>query len=255
MKQKGNRYVVLVGLMAGLSFLALTSVQADWPNWWRTPIEGSGHIVKQERQLKNFRQVQINLPAKVELRQGEQEAVILETDDNIAAQLETLVEGDALVIRMRDKDALPKTRQLKLTILLKNLDELVLDSSGSVSSEAIRSRDLKLRVGGSGEVVFKDLQADSLKVSIGGSGQFSARGSVDQLAAAIGGSGRINLRHLGARDVRINIGGSGQVTTWASENLTVNIGGSGQVDYYGDPRVSKSIGGSGSVRRRGAGGE
>jgi hypothetical protein len=233
---------------------AFTAVPAfaSWGNWWGKSVEGSGKVVKQERVAQNFRSIQISIPGKIELKQGNQEGVLIETDDNIQAMLEVVVEGNTLKIRSKEKNLQPKTRHLSIVVNFKNLDDFALESSGSVKSDKIASTDLKLRIGGSGEMDVNELKAETLKVSIGGSGNFSARGTVPQISGTIGGSGELNMAKLAAKDVRISIGGSGSVETWVTENLNVRIGGSGSVEYYGDPRVSKSIGGSGSVTRKGA---
>ncbi|MFZ6818254.1 head GIN domain-containing protein [Undibacterium sp. Ji22W] len=225
---------------------------ADWSSWWGKGVEGSGKIIKQDRPAKDFRAIQISVPGKVELKQGTQEGVQIETDDNIQALLEVVVEGNTLKIRSKEKNVYPKTRNLVVVVNFKNLDDFALESSGSVKSDRIVSTDLKLRIGGSGEMEVTDLKAETLKVAIGGSGNFTARGSVPQISGSIGGSGELDLSRLAAKDVRISIGGSGSVQTWVSDNLNVSIGGSGNVSYYGDPRVNKSIGGSGSVTRKGA---
>lgn len=245
-----RRRVLLAGL--GMGLVVAAPVSAGWGSWWSKAIEGSGRVVSEEKKVQSFRAVSISVPGKIEVRQGEREAVKIETDDNILAAMEILVEGESLKIRMKDKDSYPKTRHLNLIVYLKHIDDLALESSGSVRSDKLVSHDLKLRIGGSGDVTIADLKTETLKVSIGGSGSFSARGVAPQIAAAIGGSGKLDMRHLAAQDVRIGIGGSGKVDTWVSDNLSVSIGGSGHVNYYGDPRVSKSIGGSGSVKRQGS---
>lgn len=233
---------------------ALTAMpaSANWGKWWGKGVDGSGKIIKQDRVAKDFRAIQISVPGKVELKQGTQEGVQIETDDNIQALLEVVVEGNTLKIRSKEKNVYPKTRNLVLVVNFKNLDDFALESSGSVKSEKIVSTDLKLRIGGSGEMDVADLKAETLKVAIGGSGNFTARGTVPQISGSIGGSGELDMSHLAAKDVRISIGGSGSVQTWVTDNLNVSIGGSGNVSYYGDPRVNKSIGGSGSVTRKGA---
>lgn len=251
MSKPNVRRHLLSALLIAAAFASMPA-SADWGNWREKGLEGTGKIVKQERAVKGFRAIQISVPGKVELKQGAQEAVQIETDDNIQAMLEVVVEGSTLKIRSKDKNMYPKTRHLVIVVNFKELDDFVMESSGSAKSEKIVSTDLRLRIGGSGEMEVRELKADSLKVTIGGSGSFTASGSVPQISGAIGGSGELNMARLAAKDVRISIGGSGSVQTWATDYLNVSIGGSGKVIYYGDPQVSKSIGGSGSVTRKGA---
>jgi len=246
-----NHQTLRRSLLATALIITALPASADWGNWWGKGVEGSGKIVKQERAVKDFRAIQISVSGKVELKQGTQEGVWIETDDNIQAMLEVVVEANTLKIRSKEKNVYPKTRNLTIVVNFKNIDDIALEGSGSVKSDKLQSTDLKLRVGGSGDLDIAELKAETLKVSIGGSGSFKARGSVPQVSGAIGGSGELDMAKLAAKDVRISIGGSGTASTWATDNLAVSIGGSGNVNYYGDPRVTKSIGGSGSVTRKG----
>ncbi len=254
MKSTFTRCRLMLASVAGLASLSMLSLpaSAEWLGSWGRSVEGSGKVIKQEFAVKDFRSVAIAVPAKVELKQGDVEGVQVETDDNIQAMLDVVVEGNTLKIRTKEKNVYPKTRTFNVVVNVKKIDDLALESSGKVSSAKIVATDLKIRVGGSGDIQIQDLKADTLRATIGGSGSFSAAGSVSQISGSIGGSGELSMGKLAARDVRINIGGSGSVETWASDNLNVSIGGSGSVNYYGDPRVTKNIGGSGNVTRKGS---
>ncbi|MBC3881507.1 DUF2807 domain-containing protein [Undibacterium sp. LX40W] len=254
MKTLFTRRHMLLASVAGLTTLAFCSApaSAEWLGSWGKSVEGSGKIIKQEFVVKDFRAVAIAVPAKVELKQGDTESVQVETDDNIQAMLDVVVEGNTLKIRTKEKNVYPKTRTFNVIVNVKKIDDLALENSGKVSSTKIVAGDLKIRVGGSGDILIQDLKADTLRATIGGSGSFTANGNVSQISGSIGGSGELNLGKLAAKDVRISIGGSGSVETWATDNLNVSIGGSGSVNYYGDPRVTKNIGGSGNVTRKGS---
>lgn len=242
-----------------LSFPALALCAAFFgapaqAGWWGsgTGVSGSGNVQKQERAVSGFSRIHTGLSAEVEIRQGATESVIVETDDNLQSLVETAVENGTLKIRSADKNRYPDTKNLKITVFLKNIDEVVLGGSGRIFSDKLDTPKLQLTIAGAGGMDVKALQTSSLKVSIGGSGSFTAAGSAQQIVGNIGGSGNLRMEKLEAQDVNISIGGSGQVQTWAKERLHLSIGGSGNVSYYGDPKVTKSIGGSGSVRRLGA---
>lgn len=254
MKTKFTRRQVVLASLAAITTFGLYSApaSAEWLGNWGKALDGSGKIIKQEFVVKDFRAVAIAVPAKVELKQGDTEGVQVETDDNIQAMLDVVVEGNTLKIRTKEKNVYPKTRTFNVIVNVKKIDDLALENSGKVSSAKIVASDFKIRVGGSGDIVINDLKADTLRATIGGSGSFTAAGSVPQISGSIGGSGELNMGRLAAKDVRISIGGSGGVETWATDNLNVSIGGSGSVNYYGDPRVTKNIGGSGNVNRKGS---
>lgn len=244
-----RRYVL--GAMFALATLPAT---AGWSDGWfkGKAVDGSGNIQKQDRDVSGFTGIDLALPAKLELRQGDKEGVQVETDDNLQALVETVVERGQLKIRNAEKNTYPRSKTMNIVVMVKNLDYVSVSSSGKVWSDKIMAKELQAKIGGSGDIQLKNLQADSLNVSIGGSGSFIAAGNAAEFAAAIGGSGDLKLSKLETKNARIKIGGSGTATLWVRDNLDVSIGGSGDISYYGDPAVKKSIGGSGSVVRKGA---
>lgn len=243
-------------IIATLAFILTATAFSATPafaGWWSgESVAGSGNIVKQERSLSSFKRIDADLPAKIELRQGDVEAATVETDDNLQGLVETVVERGTLKIRSSKRNTYPETKTLRIVVFLKTLDEINLGGSGSVSSAKLNVQSLEISIGGATDLDLQHLQASDLKVHIGGSGKLIASGIVTKVHGSIGGSGRLLLDKLESRDVDISIGGSGVVQTWVKERLSVSIGGSGTVSYYGDPSVSQSIGGSGSVRRLGA---
>ena len=59
-------------------------------------VQGSGKIVKQNREVGHFTAFATSVSGNVEIRQGTTEGVIVETDDNLQALVETVVENGTL---------------------------------------------------------------------------------------------------------------------------------------------------------------
>ncbi|WP_423013607.1 head GIN domain-containing protein [Undibacterium sp. Di27W] len=251
LKNQNSRRYVLASLLALVSLPAA----ADWSGGWGWSkgkgIEGSGNIQKQDRNVTGYSSVDLALPAKLELRQGDKEGVQVETDDNLLALVETVVESGHLKIRNAEKNTYPKTKTLNIIVYCKNLDKIAVSGSGKIWTDKLAAKELQTKIGGSGDIQIKALQADSLSVAIGGNGNFMAAGTAAEFNGKIGGYGDIQVGKLEASNVKIKIGGSGIAQVWAKEKLDVSIGGSGDVSYYGDPKLSKSIHGSGKVTRKG----
>ncbi|MFZ6766726.1 head GIN domain-containing protein [Undibacterium sp. Di26W] len=240
-------------ILGAMLVLASLPAAADWSDGWfrGKAVAGSGNIQKQDRAATGFTEVDLALPAKMELRQGDKEGIQIETDDNLQSLIETVVERGRLKIRLADKNKYPVTKSLNIVVFFKNLEQLSVGGSGKVWSDKILVKDLQVAIGGSGDIQLKTAKADTIKVNIGGSGNFLAAGQVSDFSGSIGGSGNIHTGKLEAQTVKIKIGGSGTAEVWAKDSLDASIGGSGDVTYYGDPKIKKSIGGSGSVTRKG----
>lgn len=195
-------------------------------------VSGSGRPATESREVKGFNAVELAIPGRMEIVQGDREGVTLTADDNLVAQIETVVERDALRIRFRKGVNARTQTPIRVTLLAKTLEAIALAGSGDVAAPSLTARDLALRISGSGDVHLGG-KAESLQVRISGSGDVKA--------------GKFETQRA-----QVSIAGSGGVTVWARQSLEVSVAGSGDVRYYGDPTVAKKIAGSGSVRRAGA---
>lgn len=216
-------------------------------------IQGNGTIKKQSRELAHFTGVNLSLPANLELRIGNTEGIIIETDDNLQQYIETVIENSTLKIRPVKRNMNLSSRTMKIIVMAKDVDRLALGGSGSIESDALKAGKLSVDLGGSGSINVKGMEADTVAVSVGGSGNFKAGGgNAGTVSISIGGSGDVDLGQLKSREASVSVGGSGEATVWASNALSVSIAGSGDVKYYGDPKVSRSVVGSGGTHRLGA---
>lgn len=216
-------------------------------------VQGSGKVTKQAREVGHFSGLAVSVPGNVELRLGGTEGVTVETDDNLQAVVETVVENGTLKIRPARRNLNIRTQTLRIVVQARNVDELALAGSGSVDSDALRGKELKFSVGGTGSINVKGIEGEHVAVSIGGTGNLkSGAGSARNVSVSIGGSGDVDLGSVKADKASVKVAGSGEATVWATKELSMSIAGSGDVNYYGDPTVSKSVVGSGGARRLGA---
>ena len=242
---------MIAAVLRRFAFTALLALMAGSAAAWGTLI-GSGKVQTESRAISGFTGIALSLPGKVELTLGDRESVSISADDNLLAQIETVVERGTLKIRFRDATNVSRFKQIRIAITAKSIDSLAVKGSGDILAPALRVGELKVAISGSGDIKLTALSATALSVSIGGSGDFSADGKADSLTANIAGSGEIKAGKLAAARVKVSVAGSGDATVWARDDLSVNVAGSGDVRYYGDPTVQRSIVGSGSVKRLGA---
>ncbi|MDB5747477.1 MAG: hypothetical protein JWP72_2325 [Massilia sp.] len=247
-----RRTLLAACIAAGTLTAAPQAVAAPW-SFGGEQVQGSGRIVKQERQVGNFNGLSLAVPAHVELRIGSSESVTIEADDNLLPLLETAVEDGMLEIRPSRRNLNFRSKSIRVVVQARSIERLALGGSGSIASDALRARRLQVDIGGSGSIDLKGVESETLSVAIGGSGDLKAgRGTVGKLSVSIGGAGDVDLGRVQATSAKISVAGSGEATAWVRNELSVSIAGSGDVNYYGDPRISKSTVGSGEVRRIGA---
>jgi hypothetical protein len=245
-QRNGRRKLIIWWTFGALALAAAPSWA--WPG--SETVKGNGKAGSQTRQLASFTGLSLSLPAQVELRIGNIESATIETDENLLALVETVVEKGNLEIRPKKGFNL-EARAIKIVVQARQVERIALGGSGSVHADTLRSPKLRLDVGGPGSINVEAAESESIATALGGSGQVKIGGTTRRLTVSIGGSGEVQAGQLKAEDVEVSIGGSGDAAVWATNALKVAVAGSGDVNYYGDPKVQTSVVGSGGAKRLG----
>jgi hypothetical protein len=214
-------------------------------------VSGSGHVVKETREVGPFTQLEVSGSMDVYVTQGSSSTVTLEGEDNILPEVELVEEGDKLEVRYRRNTNIRTRRDVKVYLSAKTLEGVELSGSGDVELSGIFNTPSPVHIGlsGSGDVkgVFN---APEISLDLAGSGDIELKGETRDVTISLAGSGNCNASALLAETADVNIAGSGNVDLHASRELKANIIGSGNVYYKGDPAVSTSKIGSGTVKKK-----
>lgn len=239
-------------VLAGV--LGLVAPAAHANDWFGSKtVAGSGNMSSAKRELAAFRDIAVNLHAKIELVQGPYEGVLVEADDKHLPLIETEVKDGKLRIRTAKGVKLPGNDKVKVIVHLRNIDSLSVAGSADLTSARLLSPKLATNIAGSGTITIRDLQSENLSVSIAGSGSFEAQGAAKAMEINIAGSGNVNTAKLSTQDANVSIAGSGDATLWVRKAISVSIAGSGDVRYYGEGTLrDASTMGSGRVKQLGA---
>lgn len=210
---------------------AIASLGVATAGAWNA-ITGSGRPVTQERAVTGFKGIALSLPGRLEIVQGAAEGVTLTADDNVAPEIETVVERGVLHVRFRQSTSVTTRTRIAITVKARSIESIA--------------------VAGSGDVIAPSLDSPELTVRLAGSGDVKLGGRAESLQVRISGSGDVDAGRFDAQRAKVSVAGSGDATVWARKTLEVSLSGSGDVRYFGDPEVRQKVAGSGSVRRKGA---
>ncbi|RZL40624.1 MAG: DUF2807 domain-containing protein [Rubrivivax sp.] len=211
---------------------------------------GSGVRVEKARALGAFTKLRIDGPFDVKLTQAGGDQATVVADDNIEPLIETVVEGDSLVLRLK-RDAGFTTRLVPtVRIDARAVQAVAINGSGDLTVEQFKADGLNLSIVGSGDVQLGLVELKDLTVSISGSGDVRVAGRAEQQAWKLSGSGDVDARALSGRAANVELHGSGDVSLGVTEQLDVKLSGSGDLNYAGRPQLRQSVSGSGEVHRR-----
>jgi hypothetical protein len=210
---------------------------------------GSGNMMSETREARSFHAVEIDYPAEVVIEQGSTESLELEAEDNLLPNLKTEVRNGKLNIFYKREGGkhINPTKTVKITIVVKNLDDVEFNSAGELIIEKLKSDQLDVALSGAGNVELNAIQVNALNLSLSGAGSAGASGVADTLDLTISGFGDFEGGDLHSKDARVNISGAGSATVWVDDELDAEVSGAGSVSYYGSPSVNRRISGVGGV--------
>jgi serine/threonine protein kinase len=241
---------ILALIMGGLILLALIAFfvinQYTRSNM---PHTGSGNVVTTAREIRDFHGITVEYLAEIVIKQGSAESIKIEAEDNVIEDLRTDVKDGILTIdRVDDSERWVRpTKPVRITIVVKELDEFNFDSTGTVEIDSLKSDSLDLNVNGPGTLILNKVQFKTLNCKLDGAGTLTLSGTVDNLNVDMSGFGSFQADDLHTQIADVSIDGAGGATVWVEKSLTARISGAGSICYYGSPTVAKIVDGVGSI--------
>jgi len=211
-------------------------------------VSGSGKEVVVARQVGAFSVLRLDSSIDVHAHQGATPGVTVHADDNIEPLVETVVEGDKLVVRLRKGAGFRSHHGVLVDVVFTSLTAAQQHGSVDLRIDKLTAPRFESTIAGSGDLQIDNAQLGQFALSVAGSGDVVISGSADEARFGVAGSGDIDARNFAARKVSVSISGSGDAHVNATEALEAKVAGSGEVTYSGHPRdVSRHVSGSGSI--------
>ena len=215
---------------------------------------GSGHVITQTRNVTGFSSIRIDYPASVVVQQGAADALTIQAEDNVVADMQTrVVDGVLEITATRDHAVhVMPTRPVKVTVVAKDLSALDFDSAGDVTLQALKTNSLTLTLGGAGNISLLGAKLGSLDARLQGAGSLQATGAVDDLNVRVDGVGNFNGKDLRSQRASVALNGLGNADVWANSQLTARVTGVGSINYSGNALVTKEVLGVGAINFTGS---
>jgi len=210
-------------------------------------IEGEGSLTKQIRIPGNFNAMEINIPGKVVIKQGDTTRISIESYANVISAITTKVRRNVLYIEM--SPCLKQVKSLKVEIMVRSLKKIVINGSAQATVLApLKPKRLNLTINGSGTIQ-TDVNTPRLDAEIRGSGEMIINGKTLYFKGHLSGSGVIRALGLISTKANLNVTGSGEIFITTTNKLNADISGSGIIHYSGSPRLHSNIKGNGKVSK------
>jgi len=236
---------VLAAFAIPLPAQALTiTVVSDGGN----TVSGSGKEVSVARQVGAFSVLRLDSSVDVQAHPGAAPAVVVQADDNIEPLVETTVEGNTLIVRLKKGASFRTNHKMIVDVTYTTLTASQQHGSGDLHIDKLSGPRFESSIAGSGDLRIDGAQLGAFALSIAGSGDVTISGSADEARFGVDGSGDIDARNFAAKKVSVSIAGSGDAHVNATESIDARVAGSGDITYAGHPHdVMRRVSGSGSI--------
>ncbi len=198
--------------------------------------KGNGNVIKQNRNVASFSKLTVNGVFHVIINQGEMEAVVVETDENLAPLITTDVKDGELTLDLKKGKNIRHSTKLNIYVTIKNIDELAIEGVNQVSSSLLKLPHLMLKSDGVGN---NDLQlnCEIFNAHLSGVGSTKLSGNAD--SATIHNSGVGSLQAFGFIVQKLNIdnSGVGSAEVDAEQQISINNSGVGSVKHKGNATI------------------
>jgi Putative auto-transporter adhesin, head GIN domain len=208
---------------------------------------GNGKVATETRQVGAFKRISINSAVKATLTPGTR-ALTLRADDNLLPLLETVVEGDTLVIRTKAGEFIGHATALEATITNDVLEGVEASGAATVTGAATPATSFPISASGSSDVVLTGLSSTSLTINASGSSTVTVSGAAMTGAVTASGASDVHLRGVPLQSLQVDASGSSNVDAQVSGSLTGAASGASDIVIVGNPTDSVAVSGSSTVR-------
>ncbi len=178
------------------------------------------------RSVDAFDTIALSGPVDVDAKIGPDVSVEVEASPKVIGDIETVVEGGALHVRLK-RGVHVNTGRMIVRVTAPSLEGI--------------------SVSGSGDAQVEGLDEDAFSIAVSGSGDVEASGEAESVAVSVSGSGDIGARALESENATVKLRGSGDISLTATETATGSVAGSGDVSVHGGATCTISVSGSGDV--------
>lgn len=197
--------------------------------------EGSGNVQKENRPLPSFSKIEVGSAFTLYLSQGEP-SVVVETDDNLSENIETLVEDGVLQI---NSSGIKNPTSLKVYVTAPDITDISISGAARLNSKGVLNYPvLHLSASGASRANI-EVNTQELATEVSGASRLTLRGSANNHTSEVSGASSVNALMLKTITTNAEVTGAGKMSVFAKNQLTTDLKDAGTISYFDNPQVKK----------------
>lgn len=229
--------------------IAILTISACSNGQVRKTVHGNNNVVTKERSAEHFTGIKVSTGIDVFLKQGENETISVEADDNLQEYILTKINDG--VLHVYTEASIRNAGKLKVHVTMKEINSIRTSSAGDVTGETpFKSDNLELSASSAGSISL-EVMANKIEVDISSSGDITVSGQADMLEAELSSAGDLKAFDLKVREADVSASSAGDAEINVSEKLKARASSAGDINYLGDPKyVDAHSSSAGGVHKR-----
>ena len=198
-------------------------------------IKGDRNVVTENRKItEDFTAIRTSTGLDVNITQENQNAVIVEADENLQNLIVTEVENG--VLKIYSEKNIWSAKSKKVHVSIKTLNSLKASSGSDVRTvKKIQSKEISIGAS-SGASVRMTVVANSIATNTSSGATIRVSGSADNHAAKASSGSSIKAYDLISKNVIVNVSSGANIDIHASEKIEARASSGGDIDYKGTPK-------------------
>lgn len=186
----------------------------------------------QNREVKNFKRIEVSGAATVIYTQSDTLALKVEADNAEISNVHTNIEGDVLSIKAKGNF----THPYKIYVSANSLKHLTISGASKFSSANVLQVDsLSIDASGASAINLK-VSATIVDATISGASSVTFEGNTKTLHSNVSGASTLKAYKLNAGVADIKASGASTAKVFAGDKINANATGSSTIKFKGDPK-------------------
>ncbi|MBS3769872.1 MAG: DUF2807 domain-containing protein [Bacteroidales bacterium] len=201
--------------------------------------------------ISGVKALDITIACELNIRQGDEESLRIETDRNMFRKLDVEVRDGVLYIGSDDRDRDFGDRDVEIHLTVKTLNKIDIGGAVKLSTMGtLETPKLELSISGAADIDM-NIATEKLLADFSGAVKANIEGKASYVVMDMGGASKVDAEDLITEAFYLDFSGFGKAEIYAEKVLKVDMSGMGVVRYGGNPRkVEANSSGLGIIRER-----
>lgn len=228
---------------------AILAISACTHGQIRRTVSGNGDVVTKERNTDSFTGIKVSTGIDVYLKQGNNESLSVEADENLHEYIITEVKSG--VLHVYTDANIRRAERKRVYVTMKEVNSVRTSSAGDVIGETpIKTDRLKLSASSAGNIKL-EVYATDIEADISSSGDITLSGEAETLDVSLSSAGDLNAFDLHVKVADVSASSAGDADINVTEKITARASSAGDINYMGNPKyVDAHSSSAGGIRKR-----